>query len=99
MLGIVGRGVALVVVERDRSFGNIEGEVAIGAVIVLPAAMRLAEGSRRQSCSMASPMLIFDRSGSARPQTAVAISISPVNMSTAVSPAFTSMFSIWPLSP
>ena len=34
---------ALFVIERDRPFGDIEGEVAIGAVIVLPATMRLAE--------------------------------------------------------
>src|ERR1700679_3241538 len=37
MLGIFGLHVALVVVERDRPFGDVEGEVAIGPVAVFPA--------------------------------------------------------------
>jgi len=35
--------VPLVVVERDRSLGDIEGEVAIGAIAIFPAAVGLAE--------------------------------------------------------
>jgi hypothetical protein len=43
MLGIIGLHVPLVVVERDGPVGDIEGEIAISAVAVLPAAMGLAE--------------------------------------------------------
>jgi hypothetical protein len=39
MLGIFGLHVALVVVERDRTFGDVEGEVAIDPVAVFPAVM------------------------------------------------------------
>src|SRR5579883_2111152 len=43
MLRIIGRGVALVVVERDGPLGDIEGEVAISTVVVFPTAMRVGE--------------------------------------------------------
>jgi hypothetical protein len=40
MVGVVfGRGVALVVIERDRLLRDVEGDVAIGAIVVLPAGM------------------------------------------------------------
>ena len=43
MAGVVGLRVPLVVVERDRPAPDIEGEVAKGAVIVLPPAVGLLE--------------------------------------------------------
>ena len=43
VLGIFGRFDPPVVIERDRAFGDIEGEFAIGAFVVLPAAMGLLE--------------------------------------------------------
>src|ERR1700693_3507532 len=43
MLVIVGVADPLVVIERDRALGDIDREFAIGAVIVLPAAMRFFE--------------------------------------------------------
>src|SRR5579871_5655613 len=43
MLEIFGVFDPLVVIERDRAFGDIEGEFAIGAFVVLPATMGLLE--------------------------------------------------------
>jgi hypothetical protein len=43
MLRIIGFHVPLVVVERDGSVGDVEREVTVGAIAVLPAVMGLAE--------------------------------------------------------
>ena len=40
---IFGRRVSLVVVELDRPLGDVEGDIAVGTIVIFPAAMRLTK--------------------------------------------------------
>ena len=43
-MGIIfGGGIALIIVERDAALRYVEGKIAVGAIIILPAAMRLRQ--------------------------------------------------------